>query len=143
MRLKYPNSDTPFVVTPAYFIGDFDIYDREETLGVRLEGFNPNDEDQLRQLLDEFFFKGARVTGLSAEHKVELTQVLANALEFDGFDFVALVAHDRDPDDYFTLPESWDIQEPRLLFERIYNIALEYWARDFEVIGINFSPLRM
>ncbi len=33
MNLKHLDSDIDFVVTPAAFLGVFDIYDREETWG--------------------------------------------------------------------------------------------------------------
>jgi hypothetical protein len=72
MLLKYPNSNVDFVVTPAYFLGDFDVYDREETLGARLEKFDPNNDEQLQVVLEQYFFRGARATGLTAEHKAEL-----------------------------------------------------------------------
>ncbi len=130
--LKHPNSNVPFVVGPAYFLGEFDVYDREETLGVRLNRFNPNDESQLRQLLEEFFFKGGRVKNLTSEHKSELLRVLASAIMDDGFDFAALIADDRDPDDCFMLPSSWNIEDPRSFFKNIYSIALENWQSEVE-----------
>ena len=37
-----PSTGQPYVPTPAYFLGCFDIYDREETLGEELEKFDPN-----------------------------------------------------------------------------------------------------
>lgn len=131
MLLKHPNSDRPFIVSPGYFLGGFDIYDREETLGERLNAFNPNDKNQLRLLLDDRFFKGAIVDQLSVEHKAELMRVLEDALNAEDFDFGVLVSHERDTEDYFTLPSSWDIKEPRLFFLNIYDIALERWGNDF------------
>lgn len=140
MALKYPNSNVAFVVGPGYFLGDFDVYDREETLGAKLDKFNPNDKSQLHLLLDEYFFNGARVASLSPEHKAELIRVLEAALNNEEFDFSALVTHERDPEDYFTLPDSWSIKDPRSMFINIYNITLEHWRNDLQVAGVNPSP---
>jgi len=134
MTLKYPGSDVPFVVGPAYFLGDFDVYDREETLGVRLDKFNPNNKSHLRLALDEYFFNGARVANLSPAHKIELIRALAHALAEDSFNFSTLVTDDWDPDDYFTLPDSWIIEEPRSFFVDIYDIAIERWKNDLELL---------
>ncbi len=41
MKLKWPNSDIDFDVHLRFFLGCFDIYDREETLGEYLNQFNP------------------------------------------------------------------------------------------------------
>lgn len=128
MVLKYPNSNIDFLVTPAYFLGDFDIFDREETLGERLEVIDPNNKEQLRMAMEEHFFKGGRVKGLTGDHKAELLRVLSSALDSENFDFDALVTHEREADDNFTLPYSWDIHNSRKFFENIYELAMEFWA---------------
>jgi len=65
MDLKFPQSDIDFIITPAYFLGDFDVYDREESLGEYLSKFNPNNFEDLSLILEEKFFNGGRVLGLS------------------------------------------------------------------------------
>lgn len=125
--LKHPKSDVNFVVSPGYFIGDFDVYDREETLGVRLVQFDPNDEDQMRSAMDEFFFAGARVSRLTAEHKAELLRVLASALEDGSYEFDSLVGYDLG--DGFSLPAEWEIRDARKFFSQIYRLAVERWAQ--------------
>lgn len=42
MKLYYPDTNFEFDPSLSYFIGDLDIYDREETLGVYLDRFDPN-----------------------------------------------------------------------------------------------------
>lgn len=124
--LKHPNSDVDFVVTPAYFVGVFNVYDREETLGVRLATFDPNDEEQLVSVMDEFFFNGAWVASLSPEHRNEMLRVLASALADASYDFDALIS-DEAVGEYFYLPAEWEIRDAREFFSRIYQLALARW----------------
>ena len=138
--LKFPDSDVNFVVGPAYFLGDFDVYDREDTLGRRLSAFDPNDAEHLQSVFDEFFFKGARVASLSAEHKAELLRVLAEALKEDHFNFGALI-HGEGLDGYFVLPESWNIESPRSFFLEIYGLAAQRWNQDLASIGETSIPM--
>lgn len=125
--LKHPKSDVNFVVSPGYFIGDFDVYDREETVGVRLAQFDPNDEDQMRSAMDDFFFAGARVSMLTAEHKAELLRVLASALEDGNYEFDSLVRYDQGHG--FSLPAEWEIRDTRKFFSQIYRLAVQRWAQ--------------
>ncbi|SHF78774.1 hypothetical protein SAMN02745781_03156 [Vibrio gazogenes DSM 21264] len=134
MSLKFPDSDIEFVVTPAYFLGDFDVYDREETLGEYLSQFDPNDFDQLSYLLDEKFFNGGRLSKFSLEHKYELLKMLAQALSDSSYDFDSVI-YERD--DYFCLPYSWVINNPRLFFEIIYLKMYKHWGSDLITNGFD------
>ena len=125
--LKHPKSDVNFVVSPGYFIGDFDVYDREETVGVRLAQIDPNDEDQMRSAMYDFFFAGARVSMLTAEHKAELLRVLASALEDGNYEFDSLVRYDLGHG--FSLPAEWEIRDTRKFFSQIYRLAVQRWAQ--------------
>src|SRR4051812_35082364 len=107
MKLKHPESDADFDVSPAYFITVFDVYDREETLEVELEKFDPNVSQQRTALLRKYCFEGPRVAKLSAEHKSELIRVLKLALD-ENFDFVKLFETDYDAADYLILPKRWN-----------------------------------
>jgi hypothetical protein len=127
MKLKYPDSEVDFVVEPRYFLGVFDVYDREETLGAELDRVDPNDSKQLTELLRRRFFEGPRVAKLSAEHKVELTRVLKRALD-ENYDFAKLFDAETDHWDCFSLPGSWQVRNPRAFFEEIYRLAGEYWG---------------
>jgi hypothetical protein len=127
MKLKYPYSNIDFVASPAYFIGCFDIYDREETLGEYLNQFNPNDKNQLEQILNEFIFNVPASAGLLIEHKAELIRSLEDALAENNFDFDSILVPDKDTDDRFTLPGSWSIEYPRVFFENIYCLAKKNW----------------
>lgn len=137
MNLKFPNSDIDFTITPAYFLGDFNIYDREESLGEYLNKFNPNNSEELCLVLEEKFFNGGRVLELSLEHKLELLRVLANALAQKEYDFASVI--DNQDDEYFYLPYSWAIKNPRNFFETIYSQMYKHWSKDFIKAGFDFS----
>jgi len=127
MKLKHPSSNVEFNVTPAYFLGDFDIYDREEELGAQLNAFDPNDEDALDILMDEYFFRGGRVAKLQSGHKAELLRMLSEALADKQFDFAALLRRQDELGSVFALPASWLIRDPRDFFGKIYRLAVDRW----------------
>jgi hypothetical protein len=141
LKLKYPESNVDFDVTPSYFIGDFDIYDREDSLGEYLNKFDPNDKKQLQALLIERFFKGPRVAKLTVEHKAELMKVLIESLKSDDFDFDSILTQDREPGDYFELPWDWDFERPRYYFEEVYRLAIEFWGNEILESGVKLPAL--
>lgn len=124
MNLKCPNSSADFDASPTYFLGDFDIYDREETLGRELNRYDPNDSVQLTEVR-RYFFEGGRVQELSVDHKTELLRVLQISLDED-FDFASLLGPGSIADD-FVLPGGWQIKNPREFFEQIYREASANW----------------
>jgi len=140
--LKHPDSNVDFVITPAIVLGDFDIYDREETLGAELDKYNPNDAGDLKSLFDRYFFERRSVRAWSIEHKAEVIRVLVESLKNENFDFFALITMDREPDDCFTLPNSWDIENPRLFFLEIYEILLDKWGCELANIGATVEHLK-
>ena len=56
MTLLYPDSDIPFHPNPGWFLGAFNCYDREETLGETLNRYDPLDPAQLQALYDAYVF---------------------------------------------------------------------------------------
>lgn len=48
------DSGTPYRPTSAYFLGGFDIYDREETLGTELETYNLEDPKDRIELIEKY-----------------------------------------------------------------------------------------
>ena len=127
MKLKHPNSEADFVIEPRYFLDVFDVYDREETLGAKLSRIDPNDPQQRIALLREWFFEDPDIAKLSAEHKVELSRVLRRSLD-ENYDFARLFDRETDHWDFFSLPGSWEVRDPRGFFEEIYRLSLEYWT---------------
>lgn len=141
MTLCYPNTDIPFEPSPAFFLGEFDIYDREETLGEYLNEFDPNDRQQLRQILNEKYFRGRGEMELSAEHKIVLVRVLAQSLQNPDYNFSSLFDTDPEDGDVFSLPFDWKIKEPRMFFEEVYRLATEFWADELRENKSSFPDL--
>lgn len=49
-----PDSGTPYIPTLYYFLGAFDIYDREETLGEELSQYDPNNPSDRAKLVKNY-----------------------------------------------------------------------------------------
>jgi hypothetical protein len=141
LKLKHPESNVDFDVTPLYFLGDFDIYDREDSLGEYLNKYDPNDKKQLHSLLTKRFFKGPRVAKLAVEHRAELMKVLIQSLESDDFDFGSILTQDREPGEYFELPWDWEFERPRYFFEEVYRLAIEFWGDQLLSLGMKLPGL--
>lgn len=127
MKLIDPSTGQPYIPTPAYFLGCFDIYDREETLGEELEKFDPNSpEDREALILNYSLTKRWRIT---YRQKFLLYKSLEEALLDSSYDFQALLEHDYQA--CSSLPNGWDTMEnPRVFFEDIYKLASKVWADD-------------
>lgn len=129
MNLKYPKTDIDFIVSPAYFLGDFDIYDREQTLEKELNKLDPNNNEDLLSIFNKYFFESGRIKLLTTNHKMELLRVLKNALDNENEDFLKYL-DPNDPNDIFLLPNEWNIEEPRLFFSKIYELVKERWCNE-------------
>ena len=141
VKLKHLDSDVDFIVTPAAFVGVFDIYDREETLGCYLDQFNPNDQKELDDLLEDRFFNDVRILRYTVNHKIEMMKVLITALTDESFDFGMLLTNYRDPDDLFTLPDTWDFERPRFYFEEVYKLSVKNWGDDLLKAGFDVPKI--
>ena len=122
-KLKFPHSDMDFIVTPVFFLGAFDVYDREETLGLELSQFDPNVERSRAELLRRYIVENPQYSRLTAEHRTEMLSVLKTALD-EEFDFDGMLASLTLVGD-FSLP--WKIVSPRTLFEDLYRLAVTRW----------------
>lgn len=84
-----PESGSTYIPTPSYFLGCFDIYDREETLGVELERFDPNPVDRERLILT-YCLPIKR----SYRQRYSLYKCIELSLEDPNYDFQALLEND-------------------------------------------------
>ena len=123
--LKHPGSDLDFSVDVGYFLGDLNVYDREESLGALLETYDPNRSSDLTALVRDRILASKRFERLSADHKRILLQKLRGALALD--DDFAKFFDPESAGDFFALPYSWEIREPRKFFEEIYRQIVESW----------------
>jgi hypothetical protein len=134
MTLKYPNTNVEFVVSPAYFIAEFDVYDREEDLGESLNEFDPNDKEDLERLFAERLLSGGNEAYTPA-HKGELLRVLGDALANPAYNFERLLSQTDNENEYFTLPSSWVIRIPRNFFATAYRVIYRAWGEDARNAG--------
>ncbi|UVL82604.1 hypothetical protein LOY35_20695 [Pseudomonas sp. B21-028] len=122
-----PSTNQPYTPSPAYFLGCFDIYDREETLGEELEKFDPNNPVDREVLIVNYSLTERwRIT---YRQKYLLYKSLEEALRDSSYDFQALLEHDSQVCSSF--PNGWDaMANPRVFFEDIYRLASEIWKDD-------------
>lgn len=133
MPLLAPNSSAPFTPTPAYLLGEFCVYDREESLGEELGRYDPNVPSDLTTLLEGHFFSTwSEEHGYTAQHKWEFAKSVADALANPDFDFAALLADDHD--ECFYLPAAWKIVDPRLFYIRAYKLLFDRWSQEWRGI---------
>jgi hypothetical protein len=117
----------PYTPTPSYFLGCFDIYDREETLGEELRKYDPNSPADREILILNYSL--SRRWRITYRQKFALYKCLEEALRDSDYDFQELFLHDCQK--HSSLPDGWDVMDnPRVFFEDIYRLASELWADD-------------
>ncbi|MGY2341466.1 hypothetical protein ACW9HW_19785 [Pseudomonas sp. SDO5532_S415] len=122
-----PESGKPYIPTPSYFLGCFDIYDREETLGEELEKFDPNNVEDREVLILKYCLPRKR----SYRQRFLLYKCLEQALQDDDYDFQSLLKYD--PESYSSFPDGWDeMENARAFFEDIFRLASIAWKEDLE-----------
>ena len=125
--LRGPWSDTLYVPTLHHFLGPYDVYDREETLGVELDAWDMNDPVQRAALIRRDIT--SQYQELSYRHRYLLLQVLERALQDPAYDFSAILEHD--PESTHARPARWDeMDDPRAFFADIYALAQQDWRDD-------------
>ena len=131
MPLLAPNSSATFDPAPRDLLEEFNVYDREETLGEELGRYDPNAPEDLERLLGKYFFPvWFEEYGYTIQHKWEFARAIAKALEAPDFDFTALFR-----DDYekaaFCLPDRWKIADARLFYVRSYKLMVDRWGKEW------------
>ncbi|MDR6609963.1 hypothetical protein [Pseudomonas synxantha] len=125
--LMHPYLDVPYNPRLEYFLGGFDIYDREESLGVQLSAYDPDCPLDRGGLISQFVVK--RFGGLSYRHKFILFSMLEEALEGGLSVFSEVLQHD--PLSHSLLPLGWDeMKAPKEFFKEIYIMLSKVWADD-------------
>ncbi|WP_455827114.1 hypothetical protein [Pseudomonas graminis] len=122
-----PDNGTPYIPTLHYFLGGFDIYDREETLGEELSSYNPDIQSDRHELIKRYFLH--RHSNSSYREKYLLFTCLEKALSEKEYNFQAIF--EDDPEEYSSLPAYWDkMKNPRAFFEDIYLIIVDEWRSE-------------
>ncbi|WP_064615973.1 hypothetical protein [Pseudomonas sp. GR 6-02] len=122
-----PDTQQPYIPTPSYFLGCFDVYDREETLGEELERFEPNDPTDREELILKYCLPRKR----SYRQRFLLYKCLEEALQDKNYDFQSLLKYD--PEAYSSFPDGWDeMKDTRAFFEDIFRLATVEWKDDLQ-----------
>lgn len=122
-----PDSGTPYIPTLYYFLGAFDIYDREETLGEELSQYDPNIPSDRETLVKNYCLP--RYKNYSYKKKYLLFACLENALSDNEYNFQKIF--EDNPEECNSLPSYWDeMENPRAFFENIYRILKDDWEAD-------------
>ncbi|RON01135.1 hypothetical protein [Pseudomonas brassicacearum] len=122
--IKHPFLDIKYQPTVRGLIGAFDIYDREETLGLELEKYDVNVAGDRKALAKKYV--AGNYDYLSYRHKFLLVAVLKSALRDGSYDFQSLLEHDCESTNRF--PDYWDeMENPRAFFEDIYSVLSDEW----------------
>ena len=128
--LFHPSSEhILFDASLYYFVGVFDIYDREQTKGVELSHYDPNNEKDRENLIIKYCLDP--YDKLSYRHRYKLIENLFSALNDETFNFQAYF--EDNPDDHSTM--AWnetEIADPRGFFADIYRLANEAWKDDLQ-----------
>jgi hypothetical protein len=125
--LMHPYLDVPYNPQLKHFLGGFDIYDREETLGSELAEYDPECPSDRVGLISKFVVK--RFSGLTYRHKFVLFSVLGVALDGEISYLAKVFKHD--PFSHSLLPFGWnEMKDPKSFFEHIYSILSEVWTDD-------------
>lgn len=117
--------DLIYKPTPSYFLRNFDVYDREETLGEELAQYDPMNYDDLDELMYKYLVLPLdELKNYTPAHKKSMLEALKTSLEDPYFNFDKLV--ERDDDECFYL--AWEISDARKFFTNIYKIMSKYWG---------------
>lgn len=136
MTLLYPDSDIPFHPNPGWFLGAFNCYDREETLGETLNRYDPLDPAQLQALYDAYVFDElSEQQGFTSAHRAAMAMNLIAALSETKHDFAAYLAIDESEEEW-CFPSVWVFPKPRYPFEQAYIALLRQWGAELTAIGI-------
>lgn len=133
MMLRDPFVDAKFEPDLMWFIGVFNVYDREETLGEELEVFNPDNQFDREILINRYSLK---LDCLSYRHKFLLFEFLAEKLRGNSYDFQILFNLDDVYDSSWPRAEWYALENSRGFFEDIYRLASEAWKADLHRAGL-------
>lgn len=127
--LKHPFLNIPYQPKLRYFLGPFDIYDREETLGKEFETYDINNDADRERLIKKHIID--KSTDLNYRHRKVLVDKLSVALNDEAYDFSHVLR--QAPGFYCSLPWGWsDMVRPRGFFEDIHRLANEWWKDDLQ-----------
>ncbi|WP_449441270.1 hypothetical protein [Pseudomonas migulae] len=127
MMLRDPFLDEKFDPNLMWFVGVFGVYDREETLGVELEVYDPNNKYDRTELIRKY---SLNLNDLSYRHKFVLVEALANKLNDESYNFQQLFDIDEGEAASWPRGEWYELENPREFLQDVYALAQEEWKDD-------------
>ncbi|WP_085710612.1 MULTISPECIES: hypothetical protein [unclassified Pseudomonas] len=127
--LMSPGVNLPFTPQLSYWLGGIGTYDLEETLGVALAIYDPNDASDREIVIRKFILGG--FFGYTYRHKFLMVKILEDALSSPCFDFSKLFEDDYDSNTCVAWDETM-VDDPRGFFEDIYRFAVEQWHEELK-----------
>ena len=127
MMLKDPFVNERFEPDLMWFVGVFDVYDREESKGVELEVYDPNDQADRNILIKKYCLNQPY---LSYRHKLALIENLEVVLKDPSFNFQMIFEIDECEANSWPREEWYSLESPRCFFQDIYQLAKEIWKED-------------
>ena len=125
--LRDPYVNTEFEPDLMWFIGVFDVYDREETRGYELCVYNPNKFEDRQELIRKYSLD---LSYLSYRHKFVLVEELARKLRSKSYDFQSLFEIDEAETSRWPRDEWYELDDPRAFLSDVYTLANEVWAEE-------------
>ncbi|WP_131108186.1 hypothetical protein [Pseudomonas sp. Sample_10] len=125
--LREPFVDEKFEPDLMWFIGGFNVYDREETRGVELGVYDPDNKADRESLIRGYCLN---LDCLSYRHKFVLVEFLAEKLSDSNFDFQTSFEIDEGIASSWPREEWYGLESPRQFFQDVYELAQEVWRED-------------
>ncbi|MGF6098799.1 hypothetical protein [Pseudomonas sp. 18175] len=127
--LKDPFLNEPFDPSLKWFIGVFDVYDREQELGARLQRYNPNDKNDREFLIKNYALD---LPYLTYRHKYLLLKKLKEHLTEENYDFQNLFEISDDETSSWPRSEWYNLESPRDFLAAVYLVAQNTWKDDLQ-----------
>lgn len=127
--LKNPFLNEPFDPSLKWFIGVFDIYDKEQGPGLDLEKYNPNERADREFLIKNY---ALNLSYLSYRHKYVLIKALESSLNNESYDFQSLFDINEDEAASWPREEWYELENPREFLVDVYQLAQISWKEDLQ-----------
>lgn len=125
--LKDPFLNEPFDPSLKWFIGVFDVYDREQELGLELEKYNPNEKSDRYDLIKNH---ALNLSYLSYRHKYALIRTLESSLNDESYNFQSLFEIDEGEAASWPRSEWYELESPKDFLKDIFLLAQIIWKDD-------------
>ena len=127
--LRDPFLNEPFDPNQKWFIGVFDIYDREQSLGKALEKYNPNKKVDREVLIKNH---ALNLIYLTYRHRYVLLKALESNLSDESYDFQSLFEISEEDASSWPRAEWYELESPRDFLLDIYVLAQILWKDDLQ-----------